>query len=289
VAYKTLLLRNVTVSDIYLSDIGISVAAGSSVDVTSTFELAPQMLLKSSLLSRIQAQEIVLNDGVSDIDYLQAEAYLQWYAVPTHFVESAAHLSDMQDSQVSPDDILARLQGNHNITGQWYFPNGLIMEYGDTLPTQGILNGRLYWLTTTRRLHVGKDGVWIDLVRAVVALYGASIVYEFAYNNTLYSGSYLRTSWAASNIAPVIAPRAGSLRSLVTHSTSSRSYTAAVRFYRSGSWQTFFDLDVSSGGYIGIVDNIDVDFNAGERIAIQVSSGRMSYPHAYLEVIWRQA
>lgn len=286
-AYKTLILKNTTAQDIDLSDIGVFVPANDEINVTELFEDNPFCISSSvDLFAASQSGNIVINDGNADILVGEVADFLEAYSLPLHDMDGVKHIDDLQDTDVSNDGIIARLAENQSITGQWKAPNGLVVAYGTSLPTGNIADGRIFWNLTNKKMYFGKNGQWVDIVTAVVNLYGSAVVFEFGYNRTLRSGSYLRTSWAASNISPLIVPRYGTIKSIVTSSTSSRNYHLTIQFYRNGSWQDIYT--VSSNGYNEVVTGLDIDFDEEEQIAMKVTSGRMYYAHVYLETVWRK-
>lgn len=286
-AYKTLIFKNTTGQDITLQELGVFVPANNFVDVTGLFENDPECVSASQeLLAIALSGDVVINDGVVDVSIANVSSFLKSYSVPLHEMDSEKHLDGLLDTDISNDGIIARLAENQSITGQWTAPNGLVVAHGDSLPVGNIVDGRLFWNLANKRMYFGKNGQWVDIVTAVVHLYDSPVVFEYGYNRTLKKGSYLRTSWAASNVSPVIVPRAGTIKSIVTASTSSRDYNLTLQFYRNGSWQNIYTVD--SNGYNEVVTGLNIDFDEEEQIALKVSSGRMYYAHAYVETVWRQ-
>lgn len=289
---KTLIIKNLTGTAQAVGDLGLTIPGSGQIDVTDLFASNRNEPQESEDLSAlIQANVLLLNTGTEDVQKAGTTMYLMDYAISNHEIDND-HSGDFLESRISGTNIFPRLTTGSaaTITAPWSFGAGgqLCIENDTVLPTGTIPEGRVFYNRNTKTLKVGAGNVWNDATVTPESRYNAPMVYEFGANVRKYSGSYIPTAWAASNIAPVIVPYAGTLKSMVAHSTSGYySYTCAIQKYSGGNWVTIADVSSSNGGIV--IDTFNVNFDQGERLACYVASGRMYYAHCYIEIVWRQA
>jgi hypothetical protein len=286
----TLILKNTTGSPISINDLGVYVPSNNQINVTQLFASNRSEPIQSiDLANQILAGNVVVNNGTSDLSAADAAKYLSYYMVAGHTI--TGHSGNMSESMISVDGILARTNSPASITGAWQIGSGgkLILDNGNTLPSGSIETARAFWKTDTKSMHMGSGGVWNDVLVTQNTRYNAPVVYEFGYSSQISSGSYLRTAWSVSTSTPVIVPLNGTLKAMCASSSTSNSYTCAIKRYDGSNWSTspiIASVTSASGGYVSN-NTLSVNFSAQDRLACLVSAGRMGSPHCYIEVIWR--
>ena len=164
---KTLVLRNLGSSSIVVNDLGLFIAATSSLNIES-FVSANRFAVHASqdLRSLLAAETLVLNDGASDIAVGDVTAYLDRFCVLDHQLTDD-HIGDLPESRIADGNILARIGSNEVITGKWEFPGGIKLQADTALPTTVGDEGTIFYKTSDpSALYVSNGTAWIELVDA---------------------------------------------------------------------------------------------------------------------------
>jgi hypothetical protein len=193
------------------------------------------------------------------------------------------------------------------ISGFWTFSGGgrLMIENGTSLPstTPPIADGRLFWNTTTRTMHIGGGGVWNEVTVTVNSRYNAPIVVEYGSQSTSFTDAYLNTQWSVSSTSPFVPALNGTIKSLAAsfYMPSVSNHTSQFLLRK---WSVASNAYIDMGATITVsapapansnslckayADNINVDFSAGDFIAcyVNTTNGTCRYPHIYVECVWR--
>lgn len=288
-AVKALIIQNLTSSPLPIDDLGIYIPANGMVDITFLFANNRAMPFESAILRDfIGAGSLALNNGITTLGTIESLQYLEMYMVAEHSIINT-HAGDLLESSISPDGIIARTNFPSTIMAPWQLGVGgsLAIEAGDALPAEDIVAGRVFWDAGDKKLYAGAGNVWNNILVTQNSRYNAPVIYEYGQSGTLNSGAYLSTAWAKSNITPVIVPLNGTLKSICATSTSTRSYTCAIRRLVGSTWTTIASVNAATAQYNAYNNNLAVNFDAGDKLACYVSAGRMDNPHCYIEVTWR--
>lgn len=298
----TLIFKNLTGAEQIVEDLGVFVPASGQVDVTSLFannRYAPAASV--SLATLINNNILILNNGSQDIAKLTSAQYLDEYSLAVHDI-NVTHVGLFPENRINNDGILARVGSTATITAPWAF-NGaaggqLIVENGAALPTGTIESGRIFWLTTTRTLYLGADGVWNNVTVTQNSFYNAPVMFEFGSYATIgTAGAYLNTQWSASNISPAIMARKGTIKSLSMYAASSSGtvtgYIMTLRKWSDSNWIDLISATKTGGAGYLVVNDVNVDFVEYEQVACFLQATGTNTPvvtngHLYMEVIWRE-
>lgn len=289
-ATRTLIIQNLTSSPITIDDLGIYIPADGAIEATMLFAENRAMPFESvHLTNRINANELAINDGSMLLNASDSLKYLAVYMVASHDVLSQ-HNGNMLENNISPDGVLARTNLPAIITEPWRFNNGgrLAIENGNTLPAGFVADGRLFWDLNDKKLFAGAGNVWNNTLVTQNSRYNAPVIYEYGAQNTLRSGAYLSTAWAVSTSTPVIVPLNGTLRAICAHSSANNAYTCSIRKLVGTTWTTIASVSAATSARVALNNGLSINFDAGDKLACQVSSGRMTNAHCYIEVVWRQ-
>jgi hypothetical protein len=297
----TLIFRNLTGVERTVNDLGVFVPASGQTNVTNLFannRYAPAGSV--DLANFINSDILILNNGTSDVAKAQAAAYLDQYSQATHDITSP-HTGSLPENRISQDGILARVASPATITSAWTFSGGgkLMVETGTSLPSGTIETGRIFWNSTDRTLHIGANNVWNNITVTQNSFYNAPVMYEFGTNATNIgtSGVYVNTQWVVSTTSPAIMVRQGTIKSLSADATAQSGtvtgYVMTLRRWNGSSWVDLTSLTKTGGAGYMVVDNVNIDFAANDRIACFIVATGSSTPqignaHLYMEVVWRQ-
>lgn len=298
----TLILRNLTGAEQIVNDLGVFVPASGQVNVTGLFannRYAPAASV--DLATLINSNILILNNGSQDIAKASSAQYLDEYSLATHDINSP-HTGLFPESRINNGGILARTALPATITAPWTI-NGsaggqLMIENGISLPTGAIADGRIFWRTSDRTLHLGADGVWNNVTVTQNSFYNAPVMFEFGSYATIgTAGAYLNTQWVVSSSAPAIMPRKGTIKSISADAaTSSGTVTGYVMTLRKKSGSNWVDIaaftKTGGSGYF-VINDVNQDFAEFEQIACYLQATGSNTPvvtngHLYMEVIWRE-
>ena len=285
-------IKNLTSEPVYISDLGIYIPADETLDASDLFasnRTAPAM--SRDIVNMLNEGTIVINDGNVDLDTSNGLAYLNTYSTATHplfqnDILDDVHIGTLPETSVSQvETALVTIDKPANIKEVFQIGNdgSLAIENANVFPPITEEIGRIFWNTEKQEIFITNDGEWN---RLAISRDEMAAIYEFGRNTTLYSGSYLATSWGTSNSSPVILPHDATLTFFCARSSLSYSYTCQIRKLVNDTWTTIASL---SAGYNvkSISGDFNIDLVAEDKLSCYISSGRMGNPHCYIEVVWR--
>lgn len=164
---KSLILRNENASSVIIDDLGIFVSASSSLNITQLTSAERFAVYASqNLRTKLTAEELILNDGSSDIAVVDIDDFLQRFCVLEHHLEDD-HSGNLPETRITDGGILARLGDDETVTGDWEFTGGIKVEVGATLPATPPSEGHLFYKNTApKALYVSNGTDWVSFADA---------------------------------------------------------------------------------------------------------------------------
>ena len=164
---KNLILRNEGSSSVVVDDLGVFVPATSSLNINQLVNADRFAVYASQdLRDRITNGLLIINDGTSDIALANVEAFLERFCVLNHSIETD-HFGDLPESRIADGNILARIDDDEIITGNWEFVNGVKIQTGTALPSTVLAAGSIFYKTSVPTgLYISDGDDWISIADA---------------------------------------------------------------------------------------------------------------------------